>query len=71
MQQVQGQRHRFNGSETGQLTPLFNPRVHRWDEHYRLHDGEILGLTAMGRVTVRLLQMNRPARIKERLLLRR
>ena len=71
-------RNRFKGSdiasmdpETGQLTPLFNPRVDRWDDHCRFHEGEILGLTAIGRVTVRLLRMNRPARIKERQFLRR
>jgi hypothetical protein len=56
--------------ETGQLTPLFHPRRDRWDDHYRLSDGEILALTPRGRVTIRLLRMNRPTRIKERLLLR-
>jgi hypothetical protein len=70
--------NRFKGSdiasidpETGQLTPLFNPRSDRWDEHYELHNGEILALTAKGRTTVRLLRMNRPARVRERQLLQR
>jgi hypothetical protein len=70
--------NRFKGSdiasidsETGQLTPLFNPRLDRWDDHYEFRNGEILGLTARGRITVRLLQMNRPTRIKERQLLGR
>lgn len=69
-------RNRFKGSdiasidpETGQLTPLFHPRLDRWDDHHVLRNGEILGLSAVGRVTVRLLQMNRPTRIKERQLL--
>jgi hypothetical protein len=57
--------------ETGRLTPLFHPRLDRWDNHHELRNGEILGLTAKGRVTVRLLRMNRPARIKERQLLQR
>jgi hypothetical protein len=68
--------NRFKGSdiasldpESGQLTPLFDPRTDRWDEHYRIQDGEIVALTAKGRVTVRLLRMNRPARVKERQLL--
>jgi len=68
--------NRFKGSdiasidpETGQLTPLFHPRLDRWDDHYQLRDGEILGLSARGRATVRLLRMNRPTRIKERRLL--
>jgi hypothetical protein len=70
--------NRFKGSdiasldpESGQLTPLFNPRTDRWDEHYRVHDGEIIALTAKGRVTVRLLQMNRPTRVTERQLLQK
>ena len=70
--------NRFKGSdiasidpETGQVTPLFHPRLDFWDDHYEFRNGEILGLTATGRVTVRLLRMNRPARVKERQLLRR
>jgi hypothetical protein len=69
---------RFKGSdiasidpESGHLTPLFNPRLDRWDDHCEFRNGEILGVTAEGRVTVRLLRMNRPTRIKERLLLQR
>jgi hypothetical protein len=70
--------NRFKGSdiasidpETGQLTALFHPRRDRWNEHHELRQGEIIGLTAKGRVTVRLLRMNRPTRIKERLILQR
>ena len=70
--------NRFKGSDiasidpaTGQLTPLFHPRLDSWDDHYEFRNGEILGLTATGRVTVSLLRMNRPTRVKERQLLRR
>jgi 5-methylcytosine-specific restriction endonuclease McrA len=70
--------NRFKGTdiasidpETGQLTPLFHPRLDRWDDHYELRNGEILGMTARGRVTVRLLRMNRTTRLKERQLLQR
>ena len=70
--------NRFKGSdiasidpETGQLMPLFHPRLDSWDDHYEFRNGEILGLTATGRVTVRLLRMNRPTRVKERQFLRR
>ena len=70
--------NRYKGSdiasidaETGQLTPLFHPRVDRWDDHYQVRDGEIFGVTARGRVTVQLLRMNRSSRIKERQLLQR
>lgn len=68
--------NRYKGSdiasidpETGQLTPLFHPRVDRWDDHHQIRNGEIQALTAIGRVTVRLLRLNRSARIKERQLL--
>ncbi len=44
-------------SETGQVVPLFNPRTDRWVEHFRLAGPTILGLTALGRATVRVLAM--------------
>jgi hypothetical protein len=46
----------------GQLVPLFNPRVHDWDEHFTVDGDRIDGLTAIGRGTVRLLDMNDPDR---------
>lgn len=52
--------------ETGALTPLFNPRRDRWSDHFRLAGTRIEALTAVGRVTVRLLQFNHPARMQER-----
>ena len=42
----------------GQLVPLFHPRTHRWDEHFALEANTIVGRTAIGRGTVRLLDMN-------------
>ncbi len=40
---------------------LFHPRRDRWDEHFFVesHDGRILGLTPVGRVTIAVLRMNR------------
>lgn len=40
---------------------LFNPREHRWSDHFRWSsDGlRILSLTEIGRVTVELLELNR------------
>jgi hypothetical protein len=52
--------------ETGDLTPLFNPRRDRWSDHFRLDGALIVGRTAVGRSTVILLQLNRPERINER-----
>lgn len=53
--------------ETGQLTPLFHPRDHHWDEHFRLNDdGTIHGLTDVGRTTVDVLGMNVDLRVQIR-----
>jgi len=54
---------------TGKVTPLFNPRKHQWQRHFRLNSGRIEPLTASGRVTANLLQFNTPANIAERLQL--
>lgn len=54
---------------TGELARLFDPRQQRWEEHFALEGARIVGLTACGRATVRLLQFNTPARLAERELL--
>jgi hypothetical protein len=51
---------------TGEITPLFNPRRDDWHEHFRLQDATVVGVTAAGRTTVYLLQMNESARVTER-----
>ncbi len=51
---------------TGELQALFHPRLERWAEHFDLRGGEIVARTSTGRVTVKLLRLNRPDRIKER-----
>jgi hypothetical protein len=43
---------------TKKLTPLFNPRHHKWHYHFRIEGAYIIGLTAIGRTTVRVLAMN-------------
>lgn len=53
----------------GEIVRLYQPSHDRWRDHFQLEDGEILPLTAIGRVTVRLLQMNRSERVEERRLL--
>ena len=47
-------------SLTQTLTPLFNPRQHRWLDHFQwVEDGAIvIGTTSIGRVTVERLKMN-------------
>jgi 5-methylcytosine-specific restriction endonuclease McrA len=44
--------------QSGQITPLFNPRTQLWREHFALQDTEISGLTPTGRATIRVLAMN-------------
>ncbi|MDP9171314.1 MAG: HNH endonuclease [Acidobacteriota bacterium] len=68
LQPVKGSDIASIDAETGQLTPLSHPPRDRWEDHYLFSAGEILALSATGRVTIRLLRMNRPARIKERQL---
>lgn len=53
--------------ETGDHVSLFNPRKHEWLQHFGFVSAEIVGLTAIGRASARLLQMN----AERRLLLRK
>ncbi len=55
----------------GQLTRLFNPRIDHWDEHFQQNSlGIIEGLTAIGRTTVYVLDMNAPRRAELRAAIR-
>jgi sulfite exporter TauE/SafE len=54
---------------SGELVPLFNPRIQRWNEHFRLEGGRILAFTVIGRVTASLLKFNLPQRIEVRMIL--
>ncbi len=51
---------------SGQLTPLFNPRTQIWAEHFTLEQAYIQPLTPIGQVTVQLLKLNHPDRIRVR-----
>ena len=42
-----------------ELTPLFNPRLQSWIEHFRWEGLEVEPLTATGRATVKALALNR------------
>jgi 5-methylcytosine-specific restriction endonuclease McrA len=44
--------------ESDAITVLFNPRVDRWEEHFEWQGIRILGKTAIGRTSVRVLSMN-------------
>jgi hypothetical protein len=51
---------------TEAITPLFDPRQHEWTEHFATSNLEIVGLSAIGRATVRLLKMNTFDRVEVR-----
>lgn len=55
----------FKGSDlagldplTKKLTRLFHPRRHRWTWHFRWAGPVLVGRTAIGRVTIQVLQIN-------------
>jgi hypothetical protein len=65
--------NRFKGSDLGSFDPqtglfafFFNPRTQVWSEHFAISQDVVIGLTPIGRVTVKLLQVNTPDRIAER-----
>jgi hypothetical protein len=65
--------NRYKGSDlasldpiTGEITPLFHPRKDKWDEHFHLSGAVIEPVSAQARVTIKLLQLNKPDRVLER-----
>lgn len=53
-------------TKTRKITPLFNPRRHKWARHFRWEGASLIGRTAIGRVTVALLQINDECRVELR-----
>jgi len=51
---------------TRKKTRLFNPRRDRWSKHFKLHGATIVGLTPVGRTTVRTQAMNSPLAVEVR-----
>ncbi|MEQ8786364.1 MAG: HNH endonuclease signature motif containing protein [Pirellulaceae bacterium] len=54
---------------TDEMQPLFNPRTQHWDDHFKWNDASLSGRTAIGRTTIRVLNINRPLRVLHRKLL--
>ena len=55
---------------TGEIVRLFHPRTDSWDDHLELmKDGSLSAKTAIGRVTITLLKLNRPELLAIRALL--
>jgi HNH endonuclease len=51
----------------GAMVPLYNPRMHQWDEDFTI----VVGRTAIGRATVERLCLNREGVVNLRRMLRR
>lgn len=65
--------NRYKGTDLGSFDPqtgdfcfLFNPRTQEWGKHFKINNFQILGLTAIARTTVKLLQLNNDETIAER-----
>ncbi len=52
--------------KTKRLTPLFNPRRHKWHRHFRWDGPYLVGKTLIGRVTVYVLALNHPDLVEVR-----
>ena len=55
---------------TGRTTRLYHPRQDHWSDHFRWHGVRIIGRTAIGRTTIRVLDMNHSAYMLVRRVLR-
>ncbi len=70
--------NRYKGTDIGSISPasgaltrLFNPRNARWADHFALDESRIIGMTEIGKVTVKLLRLNDEERVIERAALQR
>lgn len=52
---------------TGAITPLFHPRQQLWEDHFRWEGLHIVGITDVGRTTVRVLCMNSDEQLELRM----
>ena len=58
----------MTGAATPELPPLLaaNPRLDQWADHFQLSGTLLSGRTAVGRVTVIVLNMNHPCSLAVR-----
>ncbi len=55
--------------DTREIVRLYDPRRDAWNDHFKFNGSRIVGLTAVGRTTSWVLQMNSDARVELRTLL--
>jgi hypothetical protein len=51
---------------TGSIVRLFHPRTDRWADHFEWAGGELVGRSAIGRVTIVTLFINDPLEVASR-----
>lgn len=54
--------------QTGEICRLFHPRRQPWNEHFRLEQIHVVGLTAVGRTTVVVLNLNSDEQLELRMV---
>ncbi|MEL6354025.1 MAG: HNH endonuclease signature motif containing protein [Cyanobacteria bacterium J06627_28] len=54
-----GARQAIDDPDTGQEVSVFHPRQQIWKEHFTWQGVEVIGLTATGRATAKVLDLNR------------
>ncbi len=56
---------------TGQIVPLYNPRIHIWEDHFGWDETYVLmlGISPIGRATIKKLRLNRDEVVNLRTLL--
>lgn len=52
--------------DTGRVVELFNPRTQPWAEHFLWESCVLVGITATGRTTIRVLDINAEERVRVR-----
>jgi len=52
--------------QTGRVAFLFHPRRDRWFDHFAFEGVRVNGISAVGRATVQVLNMNDPRRLEVR-----
>jgi hypothetical protein len=56
--------------QSDELVPLYNPRAHKWKNHFSWNGPALVGRTPIGRATIEVLGINSPERVDHRRLLR-
>ena len=52
--------------DTAQVVELFNPRIQSWTEHFAWNGCLLVGVSAVGRTTIRVMDINSKDRIRAR-----